>query len=94
MASSIKTWPEAMKEFEKICEAHAKGFREELDGFICDCEPFIKNEQKVYLHNALEDLLRTIDSISEEIVEEMDALEERRLSRACGFIVRLSDGDR
>ena len=94
MASPIKTWNEVAEEFANVVAAHVKGLEEEIDGLIADCEPFIREESKRDIRNALEDLCGTIGSVEEEINSEMDALEERRLSRACGFIIRLSDGDR
>lgn len=94
MVTSVEkySWVKLAEEFQKIVRLHNDGFREELAGLIQDMEPFIKDDQKVHLENALEDFMSTVDNIAEEIDEEMDALEERRLARACGFVVRLSNG--
>lgn len=94
MAPSVEdySWNRVAEEAQRILEEHQSAIQEEIEGLIGDMEPFIKDDQKKCIRESMADLISATTEIQEEINEEMDALEERRVARACGYIIRLGNG--
>lgn len=66
MASSVEIY---LEETRKILEEHQKEVNLEVDGLIADLAPYITDNQKKHLEDALADFISATDNIMDEIDE-------------------------